>query len=205
MAGSLTQNFRSPAALSRFLLVALVGLVVDLWTKVWAFRVLVIGYDVSTDGRRDYETLEQQFIPGWLHFKVTANYGAVFGIGQGQRLLFLTVSILAIGFLVYLFAASERRQRVYQVILGMLLAGVIGNLYDRMQFGFVRDMIYALPGWRWPGSEREVFPWIFNIADSLLCVGVALMLVYSIVVPQPAEKKPEGGSREDVAVAKSSS
>jgi lipoprotein signal peptidase len=69
------------------------------------------------------------------------------------------------------------------------MAGVIGNMYDRTRFGFVRDMIYALPDKRWfgtwtlfgyPGPERFVFPWIFNVADSLLCVGVGFMLIYSL-------------------------
>jgi signal peptidase II len=57
----------------------------------------------------------------------------------------------------------------------MLLAGVLGNMFDRILFGYVRDMIHALP--RWP----KLFPWIFNVADSLLCVGVFLMIVYSFV------------------------
>jgi signal peptidase II len=104
-------------------------------------------------------------------------------------------------FLTYLFATSGKRP-FYQVILGLLLAGVLGNLYDRIAFGYVRDMIHGLPGWRWPDSfmhvlpmmQPEVFPWIFNVADTLLCVGVGLMLIYSIFhspsVP-PAATEPQ--------------
>ena len=162
-----TDNFRSPAALSRFLLVAIVGVALDLWTKSLAVKHLAKTGDTI------------QFIPGWLHFHYTTNEGAVFGLGQGQRVLFVTVSALAIGFLFYLFATA-RGQRIYQVVLGMLLAGVIGNLYDRLVLGHVRDMIHALPGWIWPFTERtEVFPWIFNIADVLLCVGVFLVVVWT--------------------------
>src|SRR2546421_495129 len=61
------------------------------------------------------------------------------------------------------------------VILGMLLAGVLGNMYDRVVFGYVRDMIHALP--RWP----KLFPWIFNVADVMLCTGVGLMVLYSLL------------------------
>jgi signal peptidase II len=68
---------------------------------------------------------------------------------------------------------NSRRQWFYQIVLGMLMAGVLGNLYDRLMFGYVRDMVYALPRW-------GVFPWIFNVADSLLCVGVGIMIVYSL-------------------------
>jgi signal peptidase II len=83
---------------------------------------------------------------------------------------------------------------LFNISVGLLLAGVLGNLYDRICFGYVRDMIHALPGWRWPASIQhllpmipaDVFPWIFNVADTLLCVGVGLMLIYSIVnSPKP--------------------
>ncbi len=155
------------------------------------------------NGRVEAPSDEYAFLPGWLHFHFTANQGAVFGIGQGQRTLFILVSIAAIAFLTYLFAASGR-QRFYQVILGMLLAGVLGNMYDRIVFGYVRDMIYALPGWKWPlwfhnllpMLPSEVFPWIFNIADTLLCTGVFLMIVYGAFPRnrEPSQNDPIEGS-----------
>src|SRR5262249_49426750 len=139
---------RSPLAWLLFLGTTVLGLTLDLWTKVLAAQYL--------KGPRVI-----QFIPGWLHFTFTENQGAVFGIGQGKRVLFSAVSVAAVIFLTYLFSQSGR-QRIYQVILGMLLAGVLGNMWDRIWFGHVRDMIHALP--RWP----SFFPWIFNVADSLL-------------------------------------
>jgi lipoprotein signal peptidase len=70
-------------------------------------------------------------------------------------------------------------------------------MYDRLRLGYVRDMIHGLPGVFWPqwvvnllpnsmlppssSGRVEVFPWIFNIADSLLCVGVAAMILYSLI------------------------
>lgn len=159
-----TANFRSPAALSRFFLTAILGLVADLWTKSYAFAKLS-----GPHGRSEVN----EFIPGWLHFTITTNTGAVFGWGEGNRVLFVAVSIAAILFLSWLFAASDR-QRFYQVILGMLLAGVLGNLYDRIVYGHVRDMIHALP--QWP----NLFPWVFNVADVLLCTGVGLLVIYSL-------------------------
>src|SRR5689334_4716590 len=86
---------RSVAALSRFFLTTIVGLAVDLWTKVWAFDTLASNQtNVGGFVRVDSRTYE--FIPGWLHFHCTANEGAVFGIGQGNRWLFVLVSVLAI-------------------------------------------------------------------------------------------------------------
>src|SRR5262245_36044100 len=138
-------NFRSPAAVMRFVGTCVLGLAADLLTKIWAFRVLD---DSVTDQRQIY-----RLIPGWLHFETTTNRGAVFGIGQGQRWLFIGVSTVAITFLSWLFARSGRKQWAYQILLGMLLAGVLGNLYDRTIYGYVRDMIHVLP--RWP----NLFPY----------------------------------------------
>ena len=161
MSRSWTENLTSPAALLRFVGVCALGLVLDLWTK-WLAQTHLAPTSASV-----------HFIPGWLHFEWTTNRGAVFGLGQGQVVLFVAVSIGAIAFLAYLFAVSGR-QPLYQIILAMLLAGGLGNMYDRIAFGYVRDMIHALP--RWP----KLFPWIFNVADSMLCVGVFLMIVYSM-------------------------
>jgi signal peptidase II len=162
----------SPSAWARFVLTAAVGLAIDQWSKVFAFAKLAGPPDpAGDDGRVHFSSRTYEFIPHWLHFHVTANQGAVFGLGQGWRLLFISVSLAAILFVLYLFATSGR-QRLYQVVLGILVAGVLGNLYDRVKFGYVRDMIYALPKW-------DYFPWIFNVADTLLCVGVGLMIVYS--------------------------
>lgn len=171
--------YRHPMAILRFAGVTVLGLALDLWAKSAA--VARLKYD---DG--------VAFIPGYLRFDYTENHGAVFGVGQGQRTLFIAVSIAAIAFLSYLFSRSGR-QRWYQVVLGMLLAGVLGNLWDRIEYGYVRDMIHALPGWKWPGwlvsalpatwdwPRQDVFPYIFNVADSLLVCGVAILLVHSFV------------------------
>jgi signal peptidase II len=180
MSSRWTDTLRSPTALVLFAGTAAVGLAADLLSKAAAVAALKDGNIV-------------RIIPGVLQFTYTENHGAVFGLGQGQQPLFLTVSVAAIGFLFFLFLTSGG-SRAYQLILGMLLAGVLGNMYDRLHFGYVRDMIHALPGWQWPawfvrllpaawqppvGRGLDVFPWIFNVADSLLCVGVGAMLVYS--------------------------
>jgi signal peptidase II len=189
MPGSRSENnFRSPIALLLFFGTTIVGVALDLWTKALA---------------RDQIGFHQEFpvrgIPDLLHLTYTENAGAVFGLGQGQRWLFVVVSIAAVAFLTYLFSISDKR-RFYQFLLGMLLAGVLGNMYDRVRFGVVRDMIYALPEIHWPMFIRHmlppnlanggVFPWIFNVADSLLCVGVFLMIVYSLI-HRPPDQPPQ--------------
>ena len=138
-------NFRNPVAWLSFALTTLAGIFLDLWTKKLA--------SASLDESTDYP-----FLNGLLHFTFVKNWGAVFGLGQGGRWLFILVSITAIIFVGYLFAKAPRYWW-YHITLGMLLAGIMGNLYDRIFFGYVRDMIHALPCW------PHFFPWVFNVAD----------------------------------------
>ena len=188
MAFRFSETLLSPAALCRFVLTTAIGLILDLWTK-----------DLAVDQLKDsHRTVE--FIRGWLQFEYIENPGAVFGIAPGKTGMFIIVSILAVLFLTYLFATSAGKW-FYQIILGLLLAGVLGNMYDRIEIGQVRDMIHALPGWHWPEGIRhllhlpsEVFPYIFNVADSLLCTGVALMLIYSFF-NTPEESKAVPGAK----------
>jgi signal peptidase II len=182
-------NLKSSAALFRFVMAVALGLGLDLWTKHLAFEKLAAGdpyqmIDPQTgrlrwvvESRFDlHATRGYVVVPGFLNFNVTVNEGAVFGLGQGRRWVFVAISIAAILFLGYLFLTSGK-QWFPQIIFGMLLAGVLGNMYDRIELGYVRDMIYALPKW-------GVFPYIFNVADSLLCVGVALIFIYSVIRPR---------------------
>jgi signal peptidase II len=143
------------------LVTAGIGIALDLFTKSAAAHHLAPPDPAIT------------LIPGYLHFTYVENHGAVFGLGQGWRWLFVLVSFAAIGFVGYLFAQSPRRWW-HDITLGMLLAGILGNLYDRVVFGYVRDMIHALP--RWP----DLFPWVFNVADSLLCVSITILILVGI-------------------------
>lgn len=205
MSRSTFENFRSVPALLAFGMTFVIGLGLDLWTKEIAFQKLApdgVIYNTNVTPPRHevdhgpgHNPVIVPVVEGWVHFMAMVNEGAVFGIGQGQRWLFVAVSVLAIGFISYLFATSGNH-RFYQFVLGMLLAGVIGNMYDRITFGYVRDMIHALPGRTWPGTNREIFPWIFNVADMLLCVGVGLVFVYTL------RGAPSTRDRKDDAAAK---
>lgn len=158
--------------LATLLIVAASSLAADLWTKRIAVERL-------SPPERPYE-----FLPGLLHFTYVANHGAVFGLGQGYRWLFVLVSFAAIAFVGYLFAKSPRRWW-YDLTLGMLLAGILGNLYDRIFIGHVRDMIHALPHW------PNFFPWVFNVADSLLCVSIVILMVAGFFLPEDSPNAPD--------------
>ncbi len=99
--------------------VAGAGLVLDLWSKAWAFHTLGQG------GRR-------VLVPHVLEFQTMLNDGALFGIGSGQTTFFVIASVLALGLVVWMFANSPARRWWLHVALGAILAGAVGNMYDRI-------------------------------------------------------------------------
>lgn len=154
---SLEPAMFSPAAWLRFLLVAIGGLIADLWSKHAAFAFL--GYGAGSR--------VEVVIPHILTLETTLNNGAVFGIGQGLAILFILISLVAMAFVVYVFMSSWRKQWIIHVALGLILAGAMGNLYDRLfNHGRVRDFI-LLTHW----------PFDFNLADTMLCIGVPLLII----------------------------
>jgi signal peptidase II len=105
------------------------------------------------------------------------NPGAVFGIGAGRVGFFIVVTVIAVAFGLGVFVfATRARDRAAHIGLGLILAGGLGNLYDRFFYGCVRDFIHPLPRVRWPGATREVWPYVSNVADALLLIGIVLLL-----------------------------
>lgn len=108
------------------------------------------------------------------------NRGAAFSmlsnLGNG---FFIAVALLAIVFIMYLLIKTEENP----VSLALILGGAIGNLTDRLYYGHVRDFLdFHVGGWHWPS---------FNIADSALTVGLAILLIQALRPARPAPDNPE--------------
>lgn len=98
------------------------------------------------------------------------NSGAAFSLFQGGTLLFLAVTVLAFGMIVYFHRTFRGRNPWLQVLLGVILGGTAGNLVDRVRFGYVTDFVSVGIGEiRWP---------TFNVADSSIVVGIGLLVAY---------------------------
>lgn len=184
---------RSPSAWATLLGVTALGLAADLASKHAAFR-LIAPRPVSIDRAAVLDASPHlarlipphepvRVIPGLLDFTLVLNPGAVFGIGAGKRWFFILFTFAALAFGVWIFAAWTRpRDRAAHAAVGLLLAGGLGNLYDRLRFACVRDFIHPLPrvqlpfGWRFPGGSRELWPYVSNVADLLLLLGIVLLI-----------------------------
>lgn len=184
--------WRSPAAWMVLLLTFVVGLSVDLSTKSWAFAT-VAGTPVDLPVgallddphyRLPWHEGVRAVPPDLLDFHLVLNQGAVFGLGQQRRTAFIILTLVAIGAGLAVFGFWTGRRAVWShVAIGLVLAGGVGNLHDRVLYGAVRDFLHLFPrrdlpfGWRWPGGSTEWFPWVFNVADMLLLAGMAILLV----------------------------
>ncbi len=114
--------------------------------------------------------LNQSFpvVPGILHFTLVHNRGAAFGILRGQSFLFVLTSFVAV-ILIYFNLKNNRRKNpfLFNLSLALVLAGALGNLIDRIRFGYVIDFL-----------DFRIWP-VFNIADSAITIG-AIILGWSI-------------------------
>jgi signal peptidase II len=123
-------------------------------------------------------------VPSLLNFQLVLNPGAVFGIGPGKRGFFIGFTVLALIFGLAMFARwTSPRDHFAHAAIGLLIGGGLGNLYDRLALGCVRDFIHPLPGLLWPGGLKplgspEVWPYVSNLADLFLLIGIVMLLMH---------------------------
>jgi len=170
------------------------GLAIDLGSKYWAFAN-VAGQPVTLV--RESLLADPDFNPipphpgmkalpwGLLDFQLVINRGAVFGLGENQRFFFIVFTIVALGAGLFVFARFTRANALLaHVAIGLILAGGIGNLYDRIMYSVVRDFLHMLPdyplpfSWNWPNGSPHLFPWVFNVADMMLLTGMGLLMIH---------------------------
>lgn len=195
------QAGRSAGSWVWLVVVVLVGLGADLGTKSWAFariadqpvtltRSAVLGADHLGDLLPPHQPVV--VIPGVLELTLVLNPGAVFGLGAGARWFFIAFTAVAIAFLLWMFARLTRpRDWFAHAAIGLLIAGGLGNLYDRLVFACVRDFLHPLPHTMIPGTDRPLWPYVSNVADAYLIIGIIGLLVLSWRSPNAHRADPE--------------
>jgi signal peptidase II len=182
-----------------FLFLALFGFVADEVTKYVAFRTLV--------GNGEWSG-EYDLVPGWFKFLAQTdpqaescdcyfvklngpipprvNHGALFGLGGKHEnlanIFFAAVSaIAAIGITYWGLFGQGRRDRLLSFALGLILSGTLGNLFDRIVFGGVRDFLYFYKI-DWP---------VFNVADCALVCGAGILLYQALFLAEDETHTPK--------------
>ena len=157
------------------IIVALVT--VDQVTKLMAVRLIGPGGSVDV-------------IPNIFRFTYVENRGAAFGMLDSHRWVFMVISTLAIiGLLIYLFKFAGSNKLLHTG-LALVIGGGIGNMIDRVAYGYVVDFLdfCAFP---------NVWIWVFNVADACVCIGVGLIALYLIIdIIKDAKKVKENEQSE---------
>jgi len=148
--------------------IAVVTLILDQLTKYWIVSVVALPVGASVE------------VFGPLQWTRIWNEGVSFGLFQAQHDLMRWAMVgfsIAVGVVLAFWARNQTRW-VLGVGLGLLIGGALGNAIDRAIFGAVIDFIDV--------SRLGFFPWIFNVADSGITVGVVLMLLDGFRRERPA-------------------
>ena len=148
---------------------ALLIIIVDQLTKAWVMQGLGLRF-------------EGQSVPVLtpiLSLTLVHNEGVSFGLfGDGSARWLLSVfSVVVAGVLAWWALRAERRLLI--TAIGLIMGGAIGNVIDRIRFGWVVDFLDF--------SGTGVFPWVFNVADSAITVGVVLLILDSILSERAAK------------------
>jgi signal peptidase II len=152
-----------------YLVISLVVLVLDVWTKWLVAAHIARNESVS-------------LIPNLFEIVHVRNTGAAFGIGANSDShlvpLLLNAGALAVFFVVVVYAIRTAvTDRVLQIGLHLILGGAIGNLFDRFRLGYVVDFLDVyIRDHHWPA---------FNVADSAICIGIALLFLDMRRRPDP--------------------
>jgi signal peptidase II len=176
-----------PRHAALFFAVALSGAFLDLWTKHAVFAHFEA---------RPWPS-EVRIVDGLLSYGKTYNPGVVFGLGQKAPAFWKIVAFAAIPAICAIFFAVKKHKWILTLSLGMILAGTLGNAWDRLFHPGVRDFLkfYVVTD-----AGAKVWP-LFNLADSYICVGVFLLTVEMMFFEE--KKKPASGAAPDSSAAAS--
>jgi len=143
---------------------AVAVIVLDQLSKFWILNV----FDLPAKGR----------VPMLPFFDLTMvqNRGVSFGLLHSEGLARWGLALFSLFVAIALaYWARNLTRRLPAVALGLVIGGAVGNLIDRVRFGWVADFL---------DFSGLMFPWVFNIADSAITTGVALLLLDSFVSPK---------------------
>lgn len=135
----------------------------DQWTKSLA-RTYLLG----ADGRGPRSI---PLIGDHIRLTYVENRGAAFGLLQDQTAFFILVGVVVVGVIIASYRQIREPNWGLNLCLGLQLGGALGNLVDRIRYGYVVDFF-----------DLTVWP-VFNVADSAICVGVTL-LAWNLLFPR---------------------
>lgn len=134
-----------------------VAVLMDRLSKLWAMNSLV-----------NMPNMQMTLIPGVLDLRYVENTGAAFSMMRGMMWLFIPVTIVIITALSIYLVKNRKREKIYtRIALACVIGGAIGNLIDRILYGYVVDMFE-------PSFMNFA---VFNVADIFVTCGTAALVI----------------------------
>ncbi len=149
-------------ALSHTLVIAAVAIFV-LWADQFSKHLVL-------ERVRD-DAYVRYIIPGLLRWNFAKNVHGAFGLFGSNAVMLIGMAILVLVLFWFSFRDAASRSRTVRIAFGMIVGGAIGNIVDRLHYGYVIDFI----------DFYRIWPNIFNVGDSCITVGVGLLLLSSLV------------------------
>lgn len=111
-------------------------------------------------------------IKNFFNITYVQNTGAAFSILSGNRILLILVALLSLNIIYLMFIRNKDLKNKEKIVYGLLIGGIIGNLVDRIVYGYVIDYLdFNFFGYNYP---------IFNFADILITISVILILLFTV-------------------------
>ncbi|WP_409294445.1 signal peptidase II [Peribacillus sp. SCS-26] len=151
-----------------YFIVALFVIALDQFTKWLIVKNLELGESIEVISQFFYITSHR-------------NRGAAWGVLQGQMWFFYIITLVVVAGLIYYIVKHAKNNVLLGVSLGLMLGGAVGNFIDRIWRKEVVDFIHVY-------IVDYSFP-VFNIADSALCIGVIMLIIYMLIEEKAAKEK----------------
>ncbi|MBR5539211.1 MAG: signal peptidase II [Clostridia bacterium] len=150
-----------------YIYIILLVCVLDQLTKLYAMDVIAAANNLAAG--EITAGLTKPVIKDVLHLTYIENSGMSFGLLSEHRLVFMVLSTVGIAVLFAYLVYLKGEDRLLSVSLSLMIGGGIGNMFDRIILGYVVDFVDF--------CYFDFWKWIFNFADTCICIGAALMLI----------------------------
>jgi signal peptidase II len=162
-----------------FIVMTVVAALIDLASKAWVFHAMKVRIDPDLLQVMPHRPVE--VIPGVFHLVCALNKGGMWGFFAGHTFALVIFSIVCIAVIAVMVVKLKPSQHLMRIALALILAGAIGNLWDRLTIGAVRDFLdFDLGIFHWP---------TFNVADIWIVLGVIIIFVVEFIFPLGRSRK----------------
>ena len=143
-------------------IIAFLFFIIDLISKQLVMHLMVLGE-------------KNVIIKNFFYLTYTENKGAAWSILEDKRILLLIITVFVL-FLINKYINKEKLSKMEEFTYGMIIGGIIGNLFDRVFYGSVVDFLdFKIFGYDYP---------VFNLADSFIVVGIILLMIKRKKIPK---------------------